>query len=156
MEQITGKMLELQKSIRTLQLNITRLIATYTEKESITVAQFRVLLALASTENQTGPMTLLARLLHITTPAVTHLIDKLEGHEVVKRTPHPSDRRSTLISLTPKGQSILQATQGEIIKLLTGTFTEFSEDSQETITNFYKRLNENFSTHELKIDEKNA
>ena len=156
MAQITGKILELQKSIRTLQLNITRLIAAYTERESITVAQFRVLLALASTENQTGPMTQLAQLLHITTPAVTHLIDKLEGQEVVKRTPHPTDRRSTLISLTPKGQSILGATQGEIIKLLTGTFLEFSESDQGSIMKFYKRLNENFSIHETKENKENA
>jgi len=41
---------ELQQSIRTLQLNITRLISLYTERESITVAQFRVLLALAAFE----------------------------------------------------------------------------------------------------------
>jgi len=139
---------ELQQSIRTLQLNITRLISLYTERESITVAQFRVLLALASSERQTSPMNQLAVKLHVSTPAVTHLVDKLEKHDVLQRSPHPTDRRSTLISLTSKGQEILGATQGEIIKLLTNNFVGFEETEQKAILNFYRSLNENFAKHE--------
>jgi len=139
---------ELQQSIRTLQLNITRLISLYTERESITVAQFRVLLALAAFEDRTSPMNQLAVKLHVSTPAVTHLVDKLEKRGVLQRSPHPSDRRSTLISLTSKGQEILGATQGEIIKLLTNTFMEFQEGEQKAILNFYRSLNKNFAKHE--------
>jgi len=86
--------------------------------------------------------------LHVSTPAVTHLVDKLEKRGVLKRSPHPSDRRSTLISLTSKGQEILGATQGEIIKLLTNTFVGFEENEQKAILNFYRSLNENFAKHE--------
>ncbi len=43
-----------------------------------------------------------------TTPrAVTALVDGLEGDELVRRSAHPTDRRSVLVELTTAGTSLL-------------------------------------------------
>lgn len=51
----------------------------------------------------------LAERLGITKGAVTQLIDRLEGKELVLRTSHPVDSRAVLISLTKKGELAFQA-----------------------------------------------
>jgi DNA-binding MarR family transcriptional regulator len=44
----------------------------------------------------------IARELGLTPPTVTALIDRLETHALVRRTPHPTDRRVTLVELLPR------------------------------------------------------
>lgn len=42
--------------------------------------------------------------LGVTRRNVTALVDALEGEGLVKRTPHPTDRRATVLELTPAGK----------------------------------------------------
>jgi DNA-binding MarR family transcriptional regulator len=53
-----------------------------------------------------GPqlMSELSRALDVTPRAVTGLVDGLEADEFARRTEHPSDRRATLVELTPAGR----------------------------------------------------
>ncbi|MFG2026873.1 MarR family winged helix-turn-helix transcriptional regulator [Streptomyces sp. NPDC048825] len=55
-----------------------------------------------------GPMTqrALAGQLGVTPRNVTGLIDALEADGLVARTPHPADRRATLVSLTESGRAL--------------------------------------------------
>jgi DNA-binding MarR family transcriptional regulator len=52
-----------------------------------------------------GPckMNELSTVLSVTPRNVTKLVDGLEAEGLAKRTPHPSDRRATLVSLTDRG-----------------------------------------------------
>ena len=52
-----------------------------------------------------GPLThrQVAELNQTTGPYVSVIVDKLEGHGLVQRGPHPEDRRRKLVSLTPRG-----------------------------------------------------
>jgi DNA-binding MarR family transcriptional regulator len=54
-----------------------------------------------------GPCTqrTLADALHVTPRTITTLVDALESTGFVAREPHPSDRRATLVTLTPRGQA---------------------------------------------------
>lgn len=54
-----------------------------------------------------GPMTqrALSEILRVTPRNVTGLVDALEADGFVARTPHPTDRRATLLTLTTKGES---------------------------------------------------
>src|SRR5882762_8664915 len=66
----------------------------------------------------------LAAELKVTPRNVTTLIDALEGTGFVRRTAHPTDRRATVIVLTPKGRKAvtkLQSETTEFAKLLFGT-----------------------------------
>jgi DNA-binding MarR family transcriptional regulator len=53
---------------------------------------------------ESGPVAqgVIARELGLTPPTVTALIDRLETHGLVRRTPHPTDRRVTLVELLPR------------------------------------------------------
>jgi DNA-binding MarR family transcriptional regulator len=48
----------------------------------------------------------LAQLLHITPRSVTEVVDALEAKGLAERTPDPSDRRATLVSLTDRGREL--------------------------------------------------
>jgi DNA-binding MarR family transcriptional regulator len=53
-----------------------------------------------------GPLTqrALSRALRVTPRNVTGLVDALEAEDLVARTPHPTDRRATLVILTKRGE----------------------------------------------------
>ena len=48
----------------------------------------------------------LAQLLHITPRSVTEVVDALEAKGLAGRSPDPSDRRATLVSLTDRGSEL--------------------------------------------------
>ena len=64
---------------------------------------------------QVGPSTQgsLSRALRVTPRNVTGLVDGLEGDGLAARHQHPSDRRATLVSLTPKGVAAAAAMRGD-------------------------------------------
>jgi DNA-binding MarR family transcriptional regulator len=53
------------------------------------------------------PATELARASLLTAGAMTTRIDQLEGRQLVRREPDPDDRRGILVSLTRKGQALV-------------------------------------------------
>jgi DNA-binding MarR family transcriptional regulator len=57
-----------------------------------------------------GPMNQrrLSELLQCTARNVTGLVDALETAHLVKRAPHPGDRRATLVTLTEEGQDLVE------------------------------------------------
>jgi DNA-binding MarR family transcriptional regulator len=70
-----------------------------------------------------GPSTqrFLADALKVSARNITGLVDKLEETGFVTRSPHPQDRRATLVSLTKHGQAITAAwerDQRELTRML--------------------------------------
>ena len=55
-----------------------------------------------------GPLSMgdLAAVLDIERPNATVLVDDLEAQGLVRRTPHPSDRRAKLVEATRKGKAV--------------------------------------------------
>ena len=51
----------------------------------------------------------LSAALAITVGAASKLVDRLERNGLAVRSPHPTDRRSSVIALTPTGRSALAA-----------------------------------------------
>ncbi|MGH3248966.1 MAG: MarR family winged helix-turn-helix transcriptional regulator [Trebonia sp.] len=60
------------------------------------------------------PLNQLGRQLQIHQTSITSLVDKLEAQGLIRRTPHPTDRRSTIAQMTPSGRALLE----KAIKLL--------------------------------------
>jgi DNA-binding MarR family transcriptional regulator len=75
--------------------------------QSITMQEVRALSRIAEGEHVTPKA--LAESLELTTGSVTSLVDKLESAGLVERTPHPQDRRSLQLELTPKGATMMTA-----------------------------------------------
>ena len=59
-----------------------------------------------------------ARQLQIHQTSITSLVDRLEKQGLIKRTPHPTDRRSTIAQMTPAGRVLT----GKAINLLNAEF----------------------------------
>lgn len=72
-------------------------------QKGLTVSEWRVLATLASTA---GPMSIgtLARLTVLKQPTLTRVLDRMESRNQVKRIPHGTDRRITLIAISPAGE----------------------------------------------------
>jgi MarR family transcriptional regulator for hemolysin len=76
----------------------------------ITRSQWWVLTGVSRHGSAGITQTELARLLSLGTVALGSLIDRLEIRHYVSRRTHPTDRRTTIIRLTPKGSAILELT----------------------------------------------
>lgn len=70
-----------------------------------TVSEWRVLASLAGS----GPVPIgqLAQLVVMKQPTVTRVLDRQEARGEVKRIAHKTDRRVTLVSITPKGTRLV-------------------------------------------------
>ena len=83
-------------------------------ERGITLARAAVLSLLArSVPSGACSQRALSRALRVTPRNVTGLIDALEREGLVARTPHPTDRRSTLVSLTESGPRLAETLQRE-------------------------------------------
>ena len=54
------------------------------------------------------PLSRLGRELQIHQTSITSLVDRLEKQDLIKRTPHPTDRRSTIAEITPAGNALVR------------------------------------------------
>ena len=54
------------------------------------------------------PLSRLGRELQIHQTSITSLVDKLEAAGLIRRTPHPTDRRSTIAEMTPAGNALVR------------------------------------------------
>jgi len=96
-------------------------------------------LAHLSLDGALGPTELVHRL-HMTTGAMTALLDRLTQRGFVVRQPHPSDRRRLIVNLTPDGRrQLLGHVQGmaERVVQLTGTLTA---NERQTVGRFLDDL----------------
>ncbi|MBI4706939.1 MAG: MarR family transcriptional regulator [Candidatus Omnitrophica bacterium] len=75
-------------------------------KGKITLPQFLILENLNSQGQQT--MTALARYMHVTTAAMTGIIDRVVRDGYVVRTAEPDDRRIIRIKISPKGIKLVE------------------------------------------------
>jgi DNA-binding MarR family transcriptional regulator len=72
----------------------------------LTTATFNVLIVLLGAERSLSPCEIGEQLL-VTRGTVTGLLDSLERLRLVRRLPHPEDRRMLLIELTEEGRCLL-------------------------------------------------
>jgi len=75
-----------------------------------------------------GPMTQreLSQILQCTPRNVTGLVDALQADGFVERSPHPTDRRATLVTLTEPGRTAAAAWQGSYQELATLLFADLA------------------------------
>ena len=72
----------------------------------ITPAQMRTIRVLTAHEGGMRSSEL-AHHLHIAPRSATEVIDAVEAKELVTRSPDPTDRRATLVTLTPRGEDLM-------------------------------------------------
>lgn len=77
------------------------------EELGLNYNMFRILRYLSETPGGAEPSTL-ADALYILRPTVTNTLDHLERRALIRREPHPTDRRRVIIKLQPDGEATVQ------------------------------------------------
>jgi DNA-binding MarR family transcriptional regulator len=128
---------------REAQLAFSRFYSVILTEVGLTLPQYALLNLLAI--SGTIPMTQAAKELHITKPAVTNLVDRLEQSKRLKRIPHAKDRRISLLELQPKGTDLVRNVQGKVLRILLKSLSQFKVRDQKIITQFYAVLVNNLN-----------
>lgn len=72
----------------------------------VSFARYEVLMLLHFSKRNALPMRTIGSRLQVHQTSVTNAVDRLEGAGLVVRRPHPTDRRTTLVELTPAGRQV--------------------------------------------------
>ena len=72
----------------------------------LTFARYEVLAWLATDPESSLALSWISKTLRIPPATVTNIIDRLEADKLLRRVPHPSDARTTLAVITPKGRRV--------------------------------------------------
>ncbi|NYE95619.1 DNA-binding MarR family transcriptional regulator [Psychromicrobium silvestre] len=93
--------------MRTQQILLLR-IESVLSPFGLTFARYELLALLGFSKLGKLPMNKASALLQVHPTSVTNAVDRLSKDSLVRRTPHPSDGRTTLIALTPAGRSLVR------------------------------------------------
>lgn len=72
----------------------------------LTFARFEVLILLSFSKTGSLPLAKMGQRLMVHPTSITNLVDKLEAQGLLERRPHPSDRRTTLATITNRGRRV--------------------------------------------------
>lgn len=75
-------------------------------RHELTFARYEVLAWLATDPESALTLSWISKTLRIPPATVTDIIDRLEVEKLVRREPHPSDARTTLAVITPRGRTV--------------------------------------------------
>src|SRR5215510_11911013 len=93
-------------SIMRVQQILQSTVDTALRPHGLTFARFEALVLLTFSRRGSLPMRVMGERLQLHPTSVTNIVDRLEADGLVKRTPHPSDRRTTLVEISPAGREL--------------------------------------------------
>ena len=116
----------------------TRWAESHMDQDRLTPQRLRLLILLL----ENGPMKMgsLRNELGVTATNVTALVDALEKDGMVKRRPHPSDRRATMIEITPSAEKELTGNCDPFKERVSKLFSVFSAAEQKDLLGFLNRM----------------
>jgi len=91
--------------MRAHQILLARVDATL-KPFGLTFARYELLTLLSFTREGRMPMASAASRLQVHPTSVTNTVDRLESAGLVRRDPHPTDGRATLVALTEPGRAL--------------------------------------------------
>ena len=110
-QKMVAPMMAVTSVMRVQQIMLARLNQALVPSQ-LTFARYEALMLLYLSRRGSLPLGKMGARLQVHPTSVTNLIDGLEKLGYAKRTPHPSDRRTTLASITDQGrQAAEQATE---------------------------------------------
>lgn len=118
--------------MRAHQIALARVEAVL-KPHGITFARYEVLMLLWFSSRGSLPMGVIGSRLQVHPTSVTNAVDRLEAAGLVRREPHPDDRRAVLVAITDAGREIAAAATAD---LNAEVFTDpgLSDADVETVT----------------------
>ncbi|GAA10551.1 MULTISPECIES: MarR family winged helix-turn-helix transcriptional regulator [Gordonia] len=84
-------------------------VETELKKHGLNMTDYLLLMTLQLSEHGTRLISSLARNLMVHATTATLATDRLEARKLLERSPHPTDRRATCVTITPQGRKIVAA-----------------------------------------------
>jgi DNA-binding MarR family transcriptional regulator len=98
-------------TLRSAVMRLARRLRNQRVEESLTPTEMQVLATLARCGSATPGE--LAKREHVQPPSMTRIIAMLEEKGLVRREPHPQDRRQVVVSSTEQAESILDQSRAK-------------------------------------------
>jgi DNA-binding MarR family transcriptional regulator len=131
-------MMAVTSVMRVQQILLARLNETL-EPFELTFARYEALMLLYLSRVGSLPLGKMGERLQVHPTSVTNLIDGLEKLRYAERTPHPSDRRTTLATITGRGREVAAAATEALNAIRFGT-PPLTKAELEAVTNVLCRL----------------
>lgn len=113
-------MMAVTSVMRAQQILLARLNEAL-EEYGLTFARYEALMLLYFTRAGSLPLGKMGARLQVHPASVTNLVNGLERAGHVERTPHPSDRRTTLATITPAGRVVAESATAALHEMRFGT-----------------------------------
>jgi DNA-binding MarR family transcriptional regulator len=82
----------------------------------LTFARYEALVLLSFSQRGSLPMRMMGERLQLHPTSITNIVDRVEADGLVRRLRHPSDRRTTLVEITPLGTERLGPATTAVMK----------------------------------------
>jgi DNA-binding MarR family transcriptional regulator len=113
-------------TLRSAVMRLSRRLRNQRVEESLTPTEMQVLATLARCGRATPGE--LARKEHVQPPSMTRIVAMLEEKGLVRREPHPDDRRQVVVSSTEQAESILDQSRAKRDAWLADLATGLTEE----------------------------
>lgn len=114
-------------------------IARRLREHDLSRTAYNALTILAATKRPLGVRQLAAQLL-VSPGAVTQFVDLLERQGRIQRRPHETDRRISLVELTPEGRRVLARAQPAVARATNRTLAGLTGAEQQQLMNLLHKL----------------
>jgi DNA-binding MarR family transcriptional regulator len=105
----------------------------------LTFARYEALVLLYFSRRGALPMRVMGQRLQLHPTSVTNIVDRLEADRLVKRIPHPTDRRTTLVEITEAGRARRAAATQAVTSVDFG-LRGLTERQTETLTELLAKV----------------
>ncbi|MFC5061359.1 MarR family winged helix-turn-helix transcriptional regulator [Actinomycetospora atypica] len=105
----------------------------------LTFARYEALVLLRFSRSGSLPMSLMGQRLQLHPTSITNIVDRLEGAGLVRRVPHPSDKRTTLVEITDAGRTRGEEATASVTEVDFG-LVGLSDDEVRTLTSLLARV----------------
>jgi DNA-binding MarR family transcriptional regulator len=116
------------------------LIAERLNGMNVTMMEWLLLGVVANGKNNGLTMSEIAEALRVTLPQVTALVNKLLPLKLIKQKSASTDRRSRIVTMTSKGQLVLDEANATLDKAMNEWFDGLTTDQRDSYSMVLKRL----------------
>ncbi|SFP31239.1 DNA-binding transcriptional regulator, MarR family [Amycolatopsis arida] len=104
-------------SVMRVQQIIQSAVDNALKPHGLTFARYEALVLLTFARSASLPMRVMGERLQLHPTSVTNIVDRLEKDGLVKRLPHPTDRRTTLVEITADGRARREAATKAVVDI---------------------------------------
>src|SRR5215212_10819531 len=105
----------------------------------LTFARYEALVLLSFARLGRLPMRVMGERLQLHPTSVTNIVDRLQADGLVRRQPHPTDRRATLVEVTDSGRAVLEDATKAVTEVDFG-LSGLTPDEETQLTGLLSRV----------------